>query len=323
MHEADHGEAVRAVRRIPPVGLVRRPQQMATNVPTELLRSFIAIVDAGSMAQATETIFLSQSALSLQMKRLEDLLQQRMFHRNGRSLVLTAAGEELASLARQMLGVNDRIVASLGQGGDTAPMQLGLVQDFADTILPDVLARFAARYPAARLQLRIGGSAELLEQFDRAKLDVVICLGRHGELRRAMSRIITDVPMAWIGNPELADLEELPLVLLDQPCAFRAALLEALETHDVPYRIVLETPTLPGLRAALRAGIGLTCRTAGYAASEGLPILATERLPPLPHIDYVMHCRRPVAAAAADLAELLEGAVLAGDPPQLAATRGP
>ena len=296
--------------------VVRRPQQMAINVPTELLRSFIAIIDGGSMAQATETVFLSQSALSLQMKRLEDLLQQRMFDRNGRSLILTAAGEELASLARQMLRVNDRIVGTLGRGGNTGPLQLGLVQDFADTILPDVLARFAARYPAARIQLRIAGSADLLEQFDRAKLDLVMGLGRHGELRRATSRIITDVPMAWIGNPTLAKLDELPLVLLNQPCTFRTAMLEALATHNVPYRIVLETPSLPGLKAALRAGIGITCRTAAYATSEGLPAIEASHLPLLPRIDYVLYCRRHVATAITEPAGLLETSVIASARPR-------
>lgn len=120
------------------------------------------------MTRATETIFLSQSALSLQMKRLEDVLQQRVFHRTGRFLLLTAAGEELAGLARQMLGVNDRIVTTLGRGSEPVPLQLGLVPDFADTILRGVLSRFAALHPASRLQLKLDGSAELLEQFDRS-----------------------------------------------------------------------------------------------------------------------------------------------------------
>ncbi len=287
----------------------RQPRQMAINVPTELLRSFIAIVDGGSMAQAAGTVFLSQSALSLQMKRLEDLLQQRVFHRNGRSLALSAAGEELASLARQMLRVNDRIVGSLGQNSGVAPLQLGLVQDFADTILPDVLADFARRHPAARLQLRIGGSAELLEQFDRARLDLVLSLGRHGELRRAMSRAVMDVSMEWIGDPALAALDELPLVLLDQPCAFRTALLESLEEHHLPYRIVLETPSLAGLTAALRAGIGLTCRTASYADAAGLLAIQTSPLPVLPRIDYVLHSRHPATTMLTELAGLLEDAV--------------
>jgi DNA-binding transcriptional LysR family regulator len=286
---------------------------MARNVPIDLLRSFVTIVDAGSMAQATETIFLTPSALSLQMKRLEDLLGQRVFRRQGRSLTLTAAGEELLGLARQLLGLNDRIFASLASASDPEPIQVGLVQDFADTILPGVLARFHDMHPRARLQLRVGGSAELMELFDRAKCDVVMCLGRPGDIRRGTSRLVREAPMAWIGREALAEIEELPLVLLEQPCAFRTALLETLEREGRSYRIILETPNLPGMRAALRAGLGITCRTRGFALSEDLPIPASGTLPALPDIDTVMLRRDLLGDAATDLADLLEEAAGAAD----------
>ena len=293
----------------PNVTLLRRPTRMATNVPTDLLRSFIAIVDAGSMAQATGTIFLTQSALSLQMKRLEDLLQSRVFHRNGRSLMLTAAGEELVGLARQLLSLNDHIVASLGAEIEAAPLQLGLVQDFADTVLPDVLAAFAQQHPRLRIQLRVGGSAELLELFDRARLDVVMCLGRHGELRRGTSRVLAEVPMVWIGDQALTECHELPLVLLEQPCAFRTALLETLERQGRAYRIVLETASLPGLRAALKAGIGVSGRTASFASTAELPMITPGSLPVLPRIETVLVSREPATERAQDLAGLFERAI--------------
>ena len=282
---------------------------MATNVPTDLLRSFVAIVDSGSMAQATSTIFLTQSALSLQMKRLEDLLQQRVFRRHGRSLALTPAGEELVTLARQVLDLNDRIMASLGSVADPEPIQLGLVQDFADTILPTVLRGFHALHPRARIQLRVAGSAELVERFDRAACDLVVGLGRIGDLRRGGSRVLREVQMAWVGDPALAVYEELPLVLLEQPCAFRTAALESLERQARRYRITLETPSLPGLRAGLRAGLGITCRTHDYARFERLDTPPADALPPLPGIDVVMVRRDMLGDAAADLAELLGEAV--------------
>jgi len=282
---------------------------MVTNVPTDLLRSFVAIVEAGSMAQATETVFLTQSALSLQMKRLEDLLQQRLFRRHGRSLMLTGSGDELVSLARQVLGLNDRIVASLGRMTDPEPLQLGLVQDFADTVLPGVLTQFHSAHARARIQLRVGGSAELLELFDRGKLDIALCIGRHGEIRRGSSEIVREVPMSWIGDSALTTREELPLVLLEQPCAFRTATLEALERAERRYRIMLETPNLPGMRAAVRAGLGITCRTTDFARAEGLPIPAPDLLPELPGIDYVLLRRDGLSEPGGVLAGLLQGAV--------------
>ena len=285
-----------------------QPQRMAANVPTDLLRSFVAIVDAGSMAQATRRILLTPSALSLQMKRLEDLIQQRLFRRDGRSLLLTAPGAELLGLARQMLSLNDRILASFGAAGEPEPIQFGLVQDFADTLLPGVLARFHDMHPRSRLQLRVAGSAELIELFDRAGCHIVLCLGRPGDIKRGSSRVLREAAMAWIGDADLAGRADLPLVLLEPPCAFRSALLETLEREGRSYRIMLETPNLSGLRAAVRAGLGITSRTRDFALAERLPVPAPGSLPALPPIDTVLLRRDTLARAPTDLAQLLEAA---------------
>ncbi len=290
-----------------PAAPLRRPTRLAVNIPTDLLRSFLAIVDSGSMAHAKELIFLTQSALSLQMKRLEDLLQQRMFQRNGRSLTLTAAGEELVGLARELLEVNDRIVSRLGTEIDPRPLQLGLVGDFADTVLPGVIAAFAKQHPRQRLRVTVDGSAGLIDAFERSQLDVALCMGRHRELRRGSSQVVAQAQMVWIGEPHLARSEELPLVLLDAPCAFRTALLERLELQQRRYRIVLETPHLPGLVAALRGGIGVSCRTDVYAATMNLPIIENTNLPDLPVIDHVLLHRNVYNQPIGELVRLLAG----------------
>ncbi|WP_341535017.1 LysR substrate-binding domain-containing protein [Acetobacter sacchari] len=281
------------------------PQRMARNVPTELLRSFVAIVEAGSMAQATETIFLTQSALSLQMKRLEDVLQQKLFRRDGRRLTLTAPGEELISYARQLLALNDRIMHTLGQSVDEDPITVGMVQDFADTVLPDVLNRFRLEHPRARLIVRVGGSAELLEMFDRSRLDVVLCLGQHGDRPGASWRVVGHDQMVWLGDTALTELDELPLALLEPPCRFRDAALRTLTEARRDYRIVLETPNLPAMRAGVRGRLGLSCRTRRFAAAERLPIMAPDALPPLPEIETVLVEREGLSEAARDLGDLL------------------
>ncbi|MBB2205819.1 LysR family transcriptional regulator [Gluconacetobacter takamatsuzukensis] len=278
---------------------------MARNVPTELLRSFVAIVEAGSMAQATETIFLTQSALSLQMKRLEDVLQQKLFRRDGRRLLLSAAGEELVAYARQLLALNDRIVQTLGQDQEHDPITIGMVQDFADTILPDVLCRFRLEHPRARLIIRVGGSAELLEMFDRTRLDLVLCLGQHGDRPDATWKIVGADPMVWFGDPANTERSELPLVLLEPPCRFRDAALRVLGQDRRDYRIVLETPNLPAMRAGVRGGFGVSCRTRRFAMSEGLPIIAQGALPPVPEIETILIRRNGLSEVAQDLGDLL------------------
>jgi len=281
------------------------PQRMARNVPTELLRSFVAIVEAGSMAQATETIFLTQSALSLQMKRLEEVLQQKIFRRDGRRLMLTAAGEELVAYARQLLDLNDRIMLNLGHARDPDPITIGMVQDFADTILPAVIEQFRVAHPRARLIVRVGGSAELLEMFDRARLDLVLALGQHGDRPGASTRVVGEDPMVWLGDPAIAEEQLVPLALLEPPCRFRDAALRALTGARRQYRIALETPHLPALRAGVRGRIGISCRTRRFAIAERLSVIPAGTLPTVPQIETLLVTRNGLQDAAQDLGALL------------------
>jgi len=278
---------------------------MPTNLPTDLLRSLVAIVDSGSMAKATETVFLTQSALSLQMKRLEDLVQQSLFTRRGRRLLLTNAGRNLVENARQMLDINDRIVTSLAGEPLTGPVRIGLVQDFAETLLAGVLRRFSSLHPRSQLQVRVGGSAELLDELGNAKLDVAMCVAPECE-GKALSR----APMIWIGQPELLKQEAIPIATLETPCIFRSAMLRSLENAGRRYRIAAETPSLTGLRAAVRAGLGITCRTQLFVDDEQTPVIPKKGLPSLPGVAYALFTRENPPPAAARLSELVREAVL-------------
>ena len=104
---------------------------MTVNLPTNMLRSFVAIVETGSMLNASEQVFVTQSALSLQIKRLEELVQQHLFLREGRRLTLTSAGEVLLGYARRILALHDEAVAAITTGRFEGPVRIGMVQDFA------------------------------------------------------------------------------------------------------------------------------------------------------------------------------------------------
>ena len=246
---------------------------MVVNLPTELLRSFAAIVDAGSMLRATERVFVTQSALSLQMKRLEDLVQTPLFKRDGRRLTLTPAGQSMLSHAREILAANDRAVSALNGDVLAGPARIGFVQDFAESLLSGVLARFTQLNPETQLQVRVGGSAELLDLMHSDQMDVLLCMSSQAD-----PAAVRTAPMVWLGNADLARQEVLPLAVLERPCRFRDAALAALDQAGRPHRIVLETPSLAALRAAVDSGLGLTCRTthfmdAAIDAEEGLPAL--------------------------------------------------
>ena len=275
---------------------------MATNLPTELLRSFTAIVDSGSMLKATERVFVTQSALSLQMKRLEETVLTPLFHRDGRRLILTPAGLTLLGHAREILALNDRAVVALTGDALVGPVRVGLVQDFAETLLSGVLARFTQLNPEVQLQVRVAGSPELLDLLNGDRLDVVLCMGAPED-----SAAVRVAPMVWHGDPELAKRAVLPLAILEPPCRFRDAALTALERDGRPYRVALETPSLSALRAAVEAGLAVTCRTALFRPLT-TPIEAG--LPVVPQVAYVRRVGPAPHPSIAKLSDLMHAAAL-------------
>ncbi len=278
---------------------------MAVNLPTDLLRSFAAIVDSGSMLRATERVFVTQSALSLQMKRLEETLQAPLFHRDGRRLVLTPAGQTLLVHARDILAANDRAVAAVTGDALAGPARVGLVQDFAETLLAGVLSRFTQLNPETQLQVRVGGSHEMLELLAADRLDIVLCMGAGDD-----PAAIRVAPTLWLGEDDLAEQEVLPIAVLERPCRFRDALISSLEASGRPYRVVLETPSLSVLRAAVNAGLGVTCRTE-LVGARTLGVEAAARLPSLPNVAYVAHQRSNVHPTVSRLAGLIRSAIVA------------
>ena len=147
---------------------------MPVNLPTNVLRSFVAIVDTGSMLQAADRVFVTQSALSLQIRKLEELLQQSLFVRDGRRLSLTPAGTLMLDYARRVLALHDEAVSAVGSGQFTGPIRIGMVQDFAEALLSGVLARFAELHPDSQLFARVAGTNELLSLLGRDELDIMI-----------------------------------------------------------------------------------------------------------------------------------------------------
>src|SRR6202012_3880723 len=198
-----------------------------------------------------------------------------LFQREGRRLSLTPAGHGLLGHAREILDANNRAVQALHGDILAGPARIGIVQDFAETLLSGVLARFSELNPETQVQVRVDGSETLLELMQSGQLDVLLGMSAPDD-----PAAIRTAPMAWLGNGHLSSQEAIPLALLARPCRFRDAALAALEKAGLPYRIVLETPSLTALRAAVRSGLGITCRSALFMDSA----IASDQLPPLPHI---------------------------------------
>ncbi len=279
---------------------------MPVNLPTTVLRSFVAIVDAGSMLNASEQVFVTQSALSLQIKRLEELLQQPLFRREGRRLSLTPAGEVMLDYARRVLALHDEAIATISAGRFAGPARVGMVQDFADTLLTGLLARFSELHPDAQIYARVAGTAELQGLLERRQLDIVLGFAAGGD-----PAAIATAPMSWYGDANLARRDVIPLAVLEQPCRFREAAIRALDEAGRAYRITVETPNLTSLRSAVSAGLGLTCRT--HLFLNDVTPLTDAELPDLPRVACILQTADNLDVATRRLAELARETVLGLD----------
>lgn len=270
---------------------------MPVNLPTNLLRSFVAIVDSGSMLSAADKVFVTQSALSLQIKRLEELVQQSLFFRDGRKLALTQSGTVLLDYARRVLNLHDEAVIAITTGSFSGPIRIGMVQDFADTLLSGLLARFAELHPQAQIYARVAGTAELQTLLERNQLDIFLGFTASDE-----PTAIRVAPMSWYGDPALASRDVIPLAVLEKPCRFREAAIASLEVAGRPYRLAVESPNLSTLRAAVQAGLGITCRTHLFIREGELPPI--DSLPALPNIACIVAQSANGEETKARLAEL-------------------
>lgn len=284
---------------------------MPVNLPTTLLRSFVAIVDSGSMLNASEQVFVTQSALSLQIKRLEELLQQPLFLREGRRLSLTPAGDLMLDYARRVLDLHDEAIAAVSAGRFAGPARVGMVQDFAETLLTGLLAQFSELHPDAQIYARVAGTAELQMLLERRQLDIVLGFAAGGDPAG-----IATAAMHWYGDATLANRSVIPLAVLETPCRFREAAIRALDEAGRAYRITVETPNLTTLRSAVSAGLGLTCRT--HLFLDTAAPLEDARLPALPRVACIIQTAADLDVATQRLADLARATVLALQPAVLA-----
>jgi DNA-binding transcriptional LysR family regulator len=178
-------------------------------------------------------------------------------------------------------------------------------QDFADILLPGVLNEFVITHPEIQLQVRVGGSQELLEALKAQQLDVVVCVRPEYEPKN-----IKIVPMQWVGQAHLLEREVLPLAMLAEPCLFRATALRVLEEAGQKFRVVVETASLSAVRAAVQSGLAITLRNSLFMESGLIPKLPQETLPALPGVGYALFGADEPSSAATLLSALVQASVL-------------
>ncbi len=250
-----------------------------SDLDPDLLRTFIAIADTGRFGAAAERVHRTQAAVSLQVRRLEDRASVALFRRRGRIMELTEAGETLLGYARRILDMNAAALAALRRGPLAGEVRFGTVQDLAETFLPGALRRFSQAHPEVKVTVAVAGSAQLRAEVARGAQDMAFVTSGPGDRRNGPH---IETPLMWIAGdgwrPPAG--RPLPLAVIDAPCPFRNAALQALDDAGVPWEIAMTSPSLPGVLAAVRAGLGITLRTA-LSLAPGLSSPSA----PLPDLD--------------------------------------
>jgi DNA-binding transcriptional LysR family regulator len=278
-----------------------------------LLRTLVAVDRHGSFARAADHIGRSESAVSLQLKRLERQIGSPLFHRAGRSMALTEAGQTLLGYAKRMIELNDEALTASSGKTTEGVVRLGVPADFAENWLPSVLARFARAYPLVQVDTAAGRSPQVLSQFKRGELDLAMTFGVDRPESACWS---TDLPMAWIGLKHYRRHEDEPvrLAVFDPPCMFRNGAAAALDGKGIPWTVGFISPTLASLWGAVTAGLGITVRTP-HGIPAQLAVLGVEAgLPPLATVTLSLFEGEGATSSAAErlaeaLIDTLEGTI--------------
>lgn len=233
------------------------------NLDMDVLRTLVTAQRLGSFNRAAAQIGRSQSAVSQQMRKLEEQLGEPLFQKQGRGLALTEAGDVILAYARRILDINDEAVAAVRGVAIEGAVRFGLPADFAETWLPTALGRFRRSHPAVRIEAVVDRNRRLLERLDKGELDLVLALGQE---TRSDAEPVATLPLVWIGPASAEPLwtsgEPIPLAMYEPPCFFRQGAIAALDRAGLPWRISFTSPSLRGLWAAVEAGLGITLRTA-------------------------------------------------------------
>src|SRR5215213_7454852 len=212
----------------------------------DLLRGFVAVAERGGFTAAGQALGLAQSAISLKIKRLEELVRRRVLDRTSRSVALTRDGEMLLAYARRILALNDEAVRRMVAPPVAGRLRLGVADHFVPRNLAPLLARFARTYPEVRLEVEVGRSHELRAAQERGALDLVLGKRRDGETE---GRPIWTESVVWVAAPDWQAPQErpLPLAMLPPGCMFRDRALAALARAGLAFEVVYTSASLLGV----------------------------------------------------------------------------
>ena len=291
------------------------------NLDITTLRSFVAVADAGGVTRAAGFLHLTQSAVSMQLKRLEELLGLELLDRSGRTIALTASGEQMLTYARRMVALNDELIARLTDQAFEGEITLGVPHDIVYPSIPQVLKQFHAAFPRVRVHLVSSNTVRLKEQFVRGECDLILTteLGAESGVETLATK-----PLIWIGAPGGSAWRQHPLKLaFGRQCTFRPRAIEALDQAGLNWEVIVETDSDRTIEATVSADLAIQTMIEGTEPPHLERIDHGGTLPELPLQMINLYGAQGSKGLVQDtLADLLRRAFGAVDMPRLKAVSG-
>lgn len=280
---------------------------MARNLDMTALRSFVTVADAGGVTKAAAQLNLTQSAVSMQLKRLEEMIGQPLLDRSARAIALSPQGDQLLGYARRMLALNDEAWGRLTNQAFEGEISFGVPHDVIHPHVPRVLQRFASLYPRVRVQLHSLFTSELKSLLDRGEMDLI--LATEGQLD-AGGETLAREPLVWVGAAGGQAWRQRPLRFASvSRCMFKRPALEALDRAGLPWEIAVDTLSASVSEASAAADLAVLVQLRGAIPQHCEVIRHGGALPDLP--DYLVNMyvgSGPRAQLAARLAGLMRDA---------------
>lgn len=259
-----------------------------TTLDTDQLLTFIAIGESGSHAAAARKVNKSQSAVSMQMRRLEETVGKPLFRRNGRNNELTAEGKHLLEFAHRIIALNDRALAAINQPELEGRVRIGTPDDYAEQFLPSILSRFSKTHPRIEVEVVCEISSALARRIDTDKLDLAIVnqdvLPDKGQLFRIEQ-------LYWVTSlgHKVHEEQVVPLAVTPKDCCWRMAMEDALDGCGRPYRIAYMSASTLGMQVAVQAGLAVGVMPQSAICPGDLRVLKeSDGFPPLPQVKVAL-----------------------------------
>ncbi|MEN0000499.1 MAG: LysR family transcriptional regulator [Pseudomonadota bacterium] len=258
------------------------PTASALAVDLDLLRTFVAIAETGSFSKAAERVFRTPSAVSMQVKKLEEILQRSVFDRDSRSVSLTADGEVLLSYARRMLALSNELMARFVVPDMAGVVTLGAPDDYGQRIMPEVLKRFAETHPNIRVNVVVEASEHLLKRFERGELDVMVYTAQD-ERPDPDAVVLLEEDLVWAGvrGGSAHTRDPLPVSMWEDTCAWCRQAKDALSAEGRGYRTAYKTSHTMAQRAAIMADLAVAPFPKGFLEDPLIALGEEHGLPAL------------------------------------------